>query len=106
MPSKYVIHTVGPVWSGGKNNGAEKLMSCYYNSLKIANDKMFETLAFPAISTGVYRYPIELATDIAVSTVIRFLLSCKYPAKVYFVCFNDNIQEHYSQKLAKELHNF
>lgn len=106
LPSKYVIHTVGPVWSGGKNNEAEKLTSCYYNSLKIAKDKMFETLAFPAISTGVYRYPVELATDIAVSTVISFLLSCKYPTKVYFVCFSDNIQKHYTQKLEKELYNF
>lgn len=106
LPSKYVIHTVGPLWSGGKNNEAKKLMLCYNNSLKLASEKMFDSIAFPAISTGVYGYPIEPATDIAVSTVIRFLMYFKYPKRVYFVCFSESTEELYKQFLDNNLHNF
>ena len=73
LPCKYVIHTVGPVWHGGKSGEEELLASCYYNSLKVAAENKIRSIAFPSISTGVYGYPIEQASKIAVHTVKRFL---------------------------------
>src|SRR5438132_7241506 len=74
LPAKYVIHTVGPVWSGGNGWESELLRSCYVNSLKLANEHGIKSIAFPSISTGAYRYPIEQAARIAVATV-RIALS-------------------------------
>lgn len=73
LPCEYVIHTVGPVWNGGQKNEEELLASCYYNSMQVAMDNGIRTIAFPSISTGIYRFPVELAAKIAVSTVARFL---------------------------------
>ncbi|MBR4098363.1 MAG: O-acetyl-ADP-ribose deacetylase, partial [Clostridium sp.] len=73
LPAKYVIHTVGPVWHGGSRGEAELLESCYRNSMALALELGCKTVAFPAISTGVYHYPLEEATAIAVDTVRRFL---------------------------------
>ena len=73
LPCEYVIHTVGPVWNGGKHKEEEQLANCYYNSMQIAMDKGIRTIAFPSISTGIYHFPVELAAKIAVRTVARFL---------------------------------
>ena len=73
LPCDYVIHTVGPIWNGGKQNEEELLANCYYNSMKLAYDKGIRTIAFPSISTGAYSFPLELAAKIAVHTVNRFL---------------------------------
>ncbi len=73
LPCEYVIHTVGPVWNGGQKKEEELLANCYYNSMQIALDKGIRTIAFPSISTGIYRFPVELAAKIAVRTVARFL---------------------------------
>lgn len=73
LPCSYVIHTVGPVWRGGANGEPEKLASCYYNSLKVAMERGIRTVAFPSISTGVYRYPVEKAAKEAVGAVCRFM---------------------------------
>ena len=73
LPCEYVIHTVGPVWNGGKRKEEELLANCYYNSMQIAMDKGIRTIAFPSISTGIYHFPVELAAKIAVRTVVRFL---------------------------------
>ena len=73
LPCEYVIHTVGPIWSGGSHDEMDKLASCYYNSLKVAVDNGIRTVAFPSISTGVYHFPVELAAKIAVETVKRFI---------------------------------
>ena len=73
LPCEYVIHTVGPVWNGGKRKEEELLANCYYNSMQIAMDKGIRTIAFPSISTGIYHFPVELAAKIAVRTVARFL---------------------------------
>lgn len=73
LPCQYVIHTVGPIWNGGKSDEAELLASCYYNSLKLAAENGIKSIAFPSISTGVYHFPVDLAAKIAVSTVNRFL---------------------------------
>lgn len=73
LPCEYVIHTVGPIWHGGKDGEPEILASCYYNSLKMAVENGVSTIAFPSISTGVYGYPVDLAARVAVDTVRRFL---------------------------------
>lgn len=97
MPSKYVIHTVGPVWNSGKNREEEKLLNCYKNSLRLAVDNNCKTIAFPNISTGVYRFPKELAAKIAVSTVKGFLSGTDKIEKVIFVCFDDENYTLYDQ---------
>ena len=73
LPCRYVIHTVGPVWRGGKNHEEELLAGCYWNSLQTAVDHKIRSVAFPSISTGVYRFPVEKAAEIAVRTVDRFV---------------------------------
>jgi len=89
LPAKYVIHTVGPVWNGGRHREAELLKSCYRESLKIAGQAGAKTIAFPCISTGVYRYPKQEAAAIAVNTVKESLSSLPGIEKVVFVCFSD-----------------
>ena len=69
----YVIHTVGPIWNGGRSKEEELLAGCYYNSMQLAQEHGIRSIAFPSISTGVYRYPVELAAKVAVRTVSRFL---------------------------------
>ena len=73
LPCKYVIHTVGPIWNGGGNREEELLSSCYFNSMKLAGENGIRSIAFPSISTGVYRFPVELAAKRAVKTVNKFL---------------------------------
>lgn len=90
LPSKYVIHTVGPVWNGGLKGEPEKLESCYRNSLKLAQEHGCSTIAFPCISTGVYMYPKEKAAEIAFETVVNWLKSNDLPQKVIFCCLGEN----------------
>jgi len=89
LPAKFVIHTVGPVWNGGKKNEPRKLADCYRNSLQLAVENKVTTVAFPNISTGVYGYPKDEAAQIAVRAVIEFLQTNSFIAKVYFVCFDE-----------------
>ena len=100
LPAKYVIHTVGPVWNGGKNNEAEKLASCYKNSLLLAVDNNIQTMAFPNISTGIYHYPKDAAAEIAVNTVAAFLKTNNTIEKVIFVCFDEENEALYKQQLG------
>jgi O-acetyl-ADP-ribose deacetylase (regulator of RNase III) len=88
LPAKFVIHTVGPVWNGGENYEAQKLEDCYRNSLQLAGDNDCRSIAFPGISTGVYRFPKNDAAKIAVSTVYKFLSRPGKIDKVIFVCFD------------------
>jgi len=88
LPAKYVIHTVGPVWSGGKRREPELLRACYVNSLQVANEHGIKSVAFPSISTGAYRYPIEQAARIAVGTVREALSATTSVELVRFVCFS------------------
>lgn len=100
LPAKYIIHTVGPIY--GRENGKEAglLASCYASSLMLAVDNNIKTIAFPNISTGVYGYPIEEASKIAVETVREFLAEEKHQIeKVYFVCFSDRDYEIYKNLL-------
>lgn len=90
MPAKYVIHTVGPIWHGGKKGEEEKLKDCYQNSLKVAVDNQCKTIAFPAISTGVYGYPRELAAKVSSKAAKDFLEEHKEIEKVIFVFFSED----------------
>ena len=89
LPAKFVIHTVGPVWNGGTRNERTLLANCYKNSLQLAVANNCKTVAFPNISTGVYRFPKEEAAQIAVQSVREFLQSNNAIEKVIFVCFDD-----------------
>ena len=99
LPAKYVIHTVGPVWNGGKYNEENLLASCYNKSLKLAEENNITSIAFPAISTGVYRFPLELATKIAIREVSNFLEKNDNLEKVIFVCFDERTYEAYDKYL-------
>lgn len=95
LPADYVIHAVGPIYRDGQENEPELLASCYENALKLANDNQLTSVAFSAISTGVYGYPIEEATKIAVETVQEHLREMKTVEEVIFVVFNEDIKEAY-----------
>jgi O-acetyl-ADP-ribose deacetylase (regulator of RNase III) len=99
LPAKYVIHTVGPVWSGGHNNESLYLENAYYNSLKLASDYDLQSVAFPNISTGVYGFPKDLAAEIAISVVKDFLTEQDTVKEVIFVCFDDENYEIYKEIL-------
>jgi len=101
LPAKYVVHTVGPVWYGGIQNEEALLKSCYKNSLQLAVKHQITSIAFPNISTGVYRFPKEQAARIAIKTVSEFLKKNQSIKKVFFVCFDDENFRHYS-KILKE----
>ena len=95
LQSKFVIHAVGPIWNGGNYNEDELLTNCYLNSLKLAVENKIKTIAFPAISTGVYSFPLERAAQIAIKTVKKFIQSDKSIEKIIFVCFDDRTYQTY-----------
>lgn len=95
--AKYVIHTVGPIWNGGNKNEDKLLAECYRNSLGLAIENKIKTIAFPAISTGVYGFPPERAARIAVGEVKTFLKSNDSIEKVIFVCFDESTYEYYNK---------
>ena len=101
LPARRIIHTVGPVWRGGDNREPELLASCYRSSLQLAIDNGLRTIAFPAISCGIYGYPIDQATHIAVTEVQAFLAA--HPDaidRVLFVCFGDEVCSAYERELS------
>lgn len=100
LPARYVIHTVGPVWCGGKRREAELLASCYRRSLEVAEAHQFTSIAFPAISTGIYGFPLLPATRIAIRTARTFMASASSLRKVIFCCLSPADLAVYSQVLA------
>ena len=102
LPARYVIHTVGPIWHGGSEGEDDLLASCYRNSLALAVQHGLHTVAFPAISTGVYGFPLERGARIALTETQRFLAADSTLAKVIFVCFGPDAQQTYL-RLAAEL---
>ncbi|WP_432226148.1 O-acetyl-ADP-ribose deacetylase [Enterobacter wuhouensis] len=100
LPAKAVIHAVGPVWHGGDRHEARILEDAYRNCLRLAADNGYKTMAFPAISTGVYGYPKAAAAAIAIDTVYRYLSLKPMPEKVFFVCFDEETTHIYQQLLA------
>ena len=95
LPAKFVIHTVGPVWTGGERDEPELLKSCYQSVFKIARENGIRSLAFPAISCGVYRFPVDRAVKIAVGETVAELISSDAIQKVIFACFGDEIFQAY-----------
>jgi O-acetyl-ADP-ribose deacetylase (regulator of RNase III) len=98
--AKFVIHTVGPVWHGGKNNEEKLLGECYWNSMLIATHLKLKSVAFPNISTGIYHFPKELAAKIAISTTLEYIKNAEFPEKVFFVSFENENYEIYNKILG------
>jgi O-acetyl-ADP-ribose deacetylase (regulator of RNase III) len=99
LPARHVIHTVGPVWHGGGRGEAALLAACYRNSLELAREHGVRTLAFPAISCGVYRFPIRAATEIAVEESKRQIEADDHFRSVQFCCFDDAVADAYRERL-------
>ena len=99
LPARFVIHTVGPVWRGGNQGEAELLARCYRRSFAIAGGRGFGSIAFPAISTGVYGYPLELATRIALTETRRHLLGDSALREIVFACFGAEASRTYREVL-------
>ena len=101
LPAKFIIHTVGPIWRGSNNNEEKLLASCYRNSLWIAENSKLKTIAFPNISTGVYNFPKNLAAEVAVTNVRKFLKNSKEIEEVLFVCFDEENYKIYKEFLTR-----
>ncbi len=99
MPSKYVIHTVGPIYKDGKRREKDLLYNAYYNSLELAKEYNLKTIAFPSISTGVYGYPIDEASDIAIKAVMDFIKKENFIEEVRFILFSDENYKIYEGKM-------
>ena len=99
LPARYVIHTVGPVWHGGKRGEPELLAACYRNSMQLALEHGISSIAFPAISCGAYGYPVEQAAEIAVGEARRFLVTASGIERVIFACFGDDVTSAYRRAL-------
>ena len=97
LPAKYVIHTVGPYWTGGRLGEEGKLASCYRNSLALARDNDCRTVAIPAISTGIYNFPHRRAAEIALQETTAFLEANELPEQVFLVCFDPQTVEVYTE---------
>jgi len=102
LPARFVIHTVGPIWNGGKKDEDKKLESAYLRSLEIAMDNKLKTIAFPNISTGVYGFPRERAAEIAIQTIGKFISNNKWPEKIIFSIFDDENYRIYREKITQE----
>ena len=92
LPARHVIHTVGPVWQGGDHNEAELLGNCYRNSISLAERQQLSSIAFPAISCGIFGYPIDQAAGIAFNATLQALHDCDHLELVIFACFGDDIK--------------
>lgn len=99
LKARHIIHTVGPIWHGGGKNEENLLASCYRKSMELARDNGFRTIAFPAISTGAYRFPRDLAASIAVREIRRAIDLDPSLEKVYFVCFDETASQAYYKAL-------
>ena len=99
LPARFVIHTVGPVWHGGSQNEEALLRSCYAESMKLAAQNDVSAIAFPAISCGVYRYPVAKACKIALNEIRRQLPGCPKLEQVYLVCFDEQMKNAYQHEM-------
>jgi O-acetyl-ADP-ribose deacetylase (regulator of RNase III) len=103
LPARFVVHTVGPVWRGGKHREPETLANCYRNSMRLAVENGIKTIAFPAISCGAYAYPISEAAQIAVRTTRDFLATDDSVDKVVFVLWGEDVYDAYRQALRSAI---
>ncbi len=102
LPAKYVIHTVGPVWEGGKNNEPKLLANCYKNSLELAVRNNIRSIAFPAISCGVYGYPKKAAAKIAIAEIKKFLRNQQSDMEIFLVSFDTEMKRIYEELILNE----
>ena len=102
LPAKYVIHTVGPVWEGGKNNEPKLLANCYKNSLELAVRNNIRSIAFPAISCGVYGYPKKAAAKIAIAEIKKFLRNQQSDMEIFLVSFDIEMKRIYEELILNE----
>ncbi len=102
LPARHVIHTVGPVWHGGDKGEPELLANCYRNSFALAEEHGVKSIAFPAISTGVYGYPLDRAARVAVRETRRYLAGDPKLERIVFVCFDQRNEQAYREALAEE----
>ena len=102
LPARYVIHTPGPIWRGGSVGEAELLASCYRSCMALAAEHGCRSVAFPSISTGVYRFPLDLAAPIAVRAVTECLEAGSCVERVTFVCFSPSVQDAYDRALNQK----
>ena len=100
LPAKFVIHTPGPVWHGGKSNEPALLASCYRSCLELASENGCKTVEFPSISTGVYHFPLDKASVIAISTIKEYLADHPGIERVRMVCFDEKTKKYYDDALA------
>ena len=100
LPAQFVIHTPGPVWHGGKSNEPELLASCYKSCLTLALENGCKSVDFPSISTGVYHFPLEKASVIAINTIAAFLKEHPELDEVRMVCFDEKTKQHYDKAIA------
>ncbi|TJY62884.1 O-acetyl-ADP-ribose deacetylase [Sinimarinibacterium sp. CAU 1509] len=101
LPARWVIHTVGPVWHGGDHGEAALLAACYRNTLALAAQHGIDSIAFPAISCGVYGYPLQQAAAIAVREIRAHVATGTHPRHIVFACFSDQVYETYLRRLAR-----
>lgn len=95
LPARHVIHTVGPIWAGGNRDEPEVLASCHRESIRVADDLQLASIAFPAISTGIFGYPVELAAPIALSTAAESLRASTYVREVRFILYDSDTRDHF-----------
>jgi O-acetyl-ADP-ribose deacetylase (regulator of RNase III) len=100
LPARHVIHAVGPVWRGGGANEAGLLASCYRNSILLAEQHGLKSIAFPAISCGIYGYPVDQAASIAIESTLQTLHQCEHVELVIFACFGDEVETALKQAAA------
>jgi O-acetyl-ADP-ribose deacetylase (regulator of RNase III) len=97
LPARCVIHTVGPIWSGGNHGEPDALASCHRQSIRVADELQIASVAFPAISTGIFGYPVELAAPVALSSALEALQTTQYVREVRFVLYDVATRQHFSQ---------
>jgi len=101
LPARHVIHAVGPVWRGGDHGEAQLLAGCYRNSIRLAEQHGLKSIAFPAISCGIFGYPVEQAAEIAIETTLQELDRCERLEEVIFACFSDEIESALKRAAAR-----
>ncbi len=101
LPARHVIHTVGPVWHGGERDEAALLAGCYRNSILLAEQQGLASIAFPAISCGIYGYPVDAAASVAIETTLATLHDCETVERVVFACFSAEIEAALKQAAAQ-----
>ncbi|MBN1493326.1 MAG: O-acetyl-ADP-ribose deacetylase [Candidatus Omnitrophica bacterium] len=102
LPAEWVIHTVGPIWRGGKAGEDERLRDCYIHCFEIVREKKIRSIAFPSVSTGAYRFPLERAVRIAITVTKECIAQCPHLEKVMFVCFDETTYEWYQHIVSEK----